>query len=116
MSRSQRFLNQLNHIIEIHLKDNKFSVGDIAKAMNISESTVRRKLRQYTGLTPVSYIRGKRLNKAKEYLENDFGSVAEIAEAVGFTNLSYFAKCFHERFGETPSRFRLSQKGQLTST
>ena len=37
-------------------------------------------------------------------------NVSDICYAVGFTNLSYFAKCFREQYGKTPSEYMESLK------
>ena len=75
--------------------------------MDISESTLRWKARRYTGLTSKHNIRTIRLNHASEMLENDVGTVSEIAGAVGFSNKSYFAKCFQNQFGILPKDFKI---------
>ena len=109
MPRSQQFLNRVEAVIEFHLADAKFSVVDLSKAMETSESTLRRKVQQYTGLTPNQLIRQRRLFNAKFFLENDVASVSEIANAVGFCSMSYFSKCFQEQFGVPPSLYRSKQ-------
>jgi AraC-like DNA-binding protein len=106
LSRSQRFLNQLESIIEEHLTDPLFTVTELSKSMNISEGTLRRKTQQYTSLSPNLFIRKFRLNKAIEMLENDVGTITEIAQAVGFCTPSYFSKCFQEQFGVVPSLYK----------
>ena len=106
ISRSQRFLIQVQNIIETHLNDPAFTVAELSQVMRISESTLRRKFQQYAGMTPKQYIKQLRLYRAKELLENDVGFVSEIATAAGFANHSYFAKCFQEQFGVLPSQYR----------
>ena len=53
---------------------------------------------------PVQLITEMRLNKAHKMLKSKTGSVSEIAYAVGYSNLSYFAKSFKEKFGYLPSK------------
>ena len=106
LSRSQRFLQDVQTIIQSRLDEKTLSVADVSRTLEISESTLRRKLEQLTGLPPKLYIRKQRLDKAKELLENDAGTVYEIAAMVGFSNPAYFAKCFQEQFGVVPSLYR----------
>ena len=55
---------------------------------------------------PVSiYLRTIRLTKAERMIEEKQGNISEIAFSVGFSSPSYFAKCFKEEFGYTPSDF-----------
>ena len=46
-----------------------------------------------------------RLQRAKQLLEQDAGTVSEIAYMVGFNNIPYFSKAFREAFGKPPSEF-----------
>jgi transcriptional regulator GlxA family with amidase domain len=45
------------------------------------------------------------LSHAAEMITNKAGNIAQIAYAVGFNNPSYFAKCFKEKFGISPSEY-----------
>lgn len=71
----------------------------------MSPRQLQRKIRALTDESPTDLIRSARLERAKYLLEQHTGTVSEIAFAVGFNNLSYFARTFRERFGVSPSRF-----------
>lgn len=86
------------------IDDGKFSIIELAAAMNLSERQFRRKLIQKTGLRPADYMREIRLLKAKYFLINKtYPTVAEVCFAVGFSTPKHFSKIFKERFGEKPS-------------
>jgi transcriptional regulator GlxA family with amidase domain len=63
-------------------------------------------LKALTNLSPTDFIRYIRLKRAKDLLEKNAGTVSEVAYQVGFSNHSYFAKCFKEQFGFLPSEVR----------
>ena len=63
-------------------------------------------LKDKKGITLRQYIISYRLKLAKRMLELTDKSAAEIAEACGFTDASYFAKTFKGAFGETPKEYR----------
>ena len=44
--------------------------------------------------------------KAEELLKNPDLSVAEISQAIGFLNVSYFIRIYREATGYTPAIFR----------
>ena len=67
---------------------------------------VSKVLKDRKGMTLRQYIIAYRLKAAKKMLELTDKSTADIAEACGFTDASYFAKTFKGAFGETPKEYR----------
>ena len=57
------------------------------------------------GMTPVEYIRDLRMQKAAKLLSAGKFSVSEVMYTVGFSNSSYFSKCFSKVFGMTPTEY-----------
>ena len=92
-------------IIEAHLSDSAFSVERLAEEVAMSSVQVYRKLKAITGQTPNDLIRNVRLERAASLLDQRVGNVADVAYKVGFNNLSYFAKCFKDKFNQRPSEF-----------
>lgn len=99
----QGFLTQVQHILDTHIVDPDFNAEAFCIKMNMSKSQFYRKFQDLKGQSPGKYIREKRLEKAFSMLKNGEGNVSEVAYAVGFNNLSYFAKCFRNEFGLPPS-------------
>ena len=58
-----------------------------------------------TGLTTVEFIRDIRLKKAAVFLSRNKLTVSEVMYMVGFTNNSYFAQCFKQKYGVSPSEY-----------
>jgi AraC-like DNA-binding protein len=60
------------------------------------------------GTTFTDYLLEQRLNFAERQLVSTArkATVSEIAYAVGFSDLSYFSRCFRRRFGITASDLR----------
>lgn len=67
---------------------------------------VSKLLKDKKGQTLRQYIISYRLKLSRRMLELTDKSTAEIAEACGFTDASYFAKTFKSAFGETPKEYR----------
>lgn len=57
--------------------------------------------------TPYQYLSERRIEKAKERLRSDRGSINEICEEVGFESNTSFTTKFKDYTGETPAVFRL---------
>ena len=99
------FVERLYAAVDERLDDATFSVGEFARAVGMSESTLKRRVGRLAGVPPVEFVRGRRLERAAALLLGQAGTVSEIAAQVGFESPSYFARCFRERYGMTPSSF-----------
>lgn len=97
-------LDELLDIVKQNYTNTNFSFDDIANALNMSKSTLTRRLKTLTDKSPVEILAEYRLNKAKELLKGDFSSVSEVAYQVGFNDPIYFSKKFKEAFGVLPSK------------
>lgn len=102
----QPFVKQLRSIIQRRMKEPELSVEDLSEEMHLSRVQLYRKVKALTGCTPVEIIKKSRMNHAKLLLETTDKTVSEVLFEVGFTNSSYFAKCYKEEFGKTPSKER----------
>jgi AraC-like DNA-binding protein len=101
----QRFIKQLQEIIEKYISDEDLNVEALSEKMEISRVTLNKKIQALTGETAVEFIRSYRLKRAMQLLKKNFGTVLDVALEVGFSNPSYFAKCFKEKFHQLPSEF-----------
>lgn len=104
-STDERFLQKLTDILEKNLADPDFSVEAFCKEAGLSRVNMHRKLKGLTDQSASEFIRLFRLQRAAQLLARHAGGSAEIAYQVGFNNLSYFAKCFKEVYGKTPSEY-----------
>lgn len=104
-SADERFLKHALEVIEKNMGDCDFDVNSFFPEMNMSRMQLFRKLKALVNQTPSELIRNMRLKRAAQLMKQNFGNIAEITFEVGFNNLSYFAKCFKEKFGILPSEF-----------
>ena len=81
-------------------------VEEIAAFIGLSTDYFSRMFKQYTGLTPVEYIRYIRLAKAAELLQQPDISIADVAMKVGFEDQGYFSRQFKQVIGVSPSTFQ----------
>lgn len=99
-------LKQLRSLVETHLHQSDFSVGEMAEAVHMSERNLRRYLKKLTGLSPIQFVHEIKLMQALEMLERKkYPTLKEVAYAVGFTRTSHFSKLFERRFGKRPSEY-----------
>ncbi|MCF8247872.1 MAG: tetratricopeptide repeat protein [Saprospiraceae bacterium] len=97
------FLNKVREAVEANLDDENFSVVELGAQVGMSRSQLHRKLSALTGFSPNEVIRNMRLERAKQLLEQKAGNASEVAYMTGFNSPAYFAKCFKDYFGVTPS-------------
>ena len=106
----QEFLRQLMAATETGIASEIFGPEELSRQLNMSRRHLQRKIRALTGQSPADFIRTIRLRQARDLLARHAGNVSEIAFRVGFNNLSYFARCFKDEFGVSPSDFLKSAK------
>jgi len=110
-SADEKFLNRAIGIIEEKMGDFEFDAQTLQQEMTLSRSQLFRKLKALTDQSITEFIRAIRLKRGAKLLEQKFGNVAEVTYEVGFNNLSYFAKCFKELFGVSPSEYVKQNSG-----
>lgn len=104
----KKLLDEIKETIEENMVDSDFNVSMLQEKMGMGNKQLYRKLKAITGQTPVEYIRDMRMQKAAKLLKAGKFSVSEVMYTVGFSNSSYFSKCFSKAFGMTPTEFMRS--------
>ena len=101
----ERFLQKALQIVEKNMDVSDFGSEQFCSEITMSRTHVHRKLKALTGQSTTQFIRSIRLKRAVQLLRQNAGSVSEIAYQTGFSNLSYFTRCFREVYGESPSEY-----------
>jgi transcriptional regulator GlxA family with amidase domain len=84
------------------------AIYDLCRMLDISSRSLERKFSRRLGMTPNSYYRELRLNKASTLLLNTSLSIREVGLACGFA--SGFAPLYKSVFGRTPAETRRIQR------
>lgn len=84
----------------------ELAVGNLAEAVRLSPSRLRRLFVTHTGLTLSRYIKRAKLRRADDLVRTTFLSVKEIAAAVGIHDESHFLRDFKAVYGATPTERR----------
>jgi DNA-binding response OmpR family regulator len=101
------FLKKILTFIDSNLDQPSLTVETLADECCISQVQLYRKVKALTGHGPNELIRNIRLERAANMIKYNAGSIAEIAYQCGFSNLSYFSKCFKEKYQKSPTEFRV---------
>lgn len=117
MSRAdEQLMSQLIAKVRENLSDANYNVEALAAAMNMSRSSLHRKIKALTDLSSLDFIRIIRLKHAAELLQEGELRINEICDRVGFQSPSYFAKVFQKQFGVTPTEFAQQNKQRMTDS
>lgn len=97
-------LEAMRHI-QVNLKEN-LTVGYLAGRANLHQDYFSRLFLKYAGQRPLSYLHEKRIERAQYLIATTHLSYSEIAEKVGFENLSHFSKIFKKVTSLTPGEYK----------
>lgn len=94
-------------IDDLHENYNKpLSLEALSRKYNYSKDYIARRLKKETGHTPFGYVLTLRLRAARELLSNTDYPIENIAQRVGYTEVSLFYKAFKADTGKTPGQWR----------
>ena len=104
------FLNKIIGLIHQNITDYNFGVEKLADMLSMSRSSLHRKIKAVSDLSPTDFIRLIRLKKAAELIQTGEHRIGDIPFLIGINSFSYFSKVFKEQFGLTPKEFEKQGK------
>ena len=107
----EEFMSRISELIIKNIKQPEFNVEQLAAEMCMSRSSLHRKIKEVSNLTPIDFIRIIRLKKAAELIKEHGYRSSEVCEMVGISSPSYFIKLFQKQFGMTPKQFAAKKEG-----
>ena len=107
------FLEKAEKVIEDNLTNSEFVVEDLGRALSFSRMQLYRKFKSVRGLSANEFIREYRIKKAALLLRETDLNVSEILYTIGFTNRSYFSKCFKKTFDMSPKEYSNKYREKL---
>ena len=104
-TQEQNTLVSVLRYIEERYRDG--SLTEIAGQLHYEPSSLSRLVRKKTGKNYTELLQEKRLSQAAWMLRNTDRTVDEVANTVGYENISYFHRLFAAHFGMSPRRYRI---------
>ena len=101
----EQFIGRITELILKNIRQSEFNVEQLASEMCMSRSSLHRKIKEVSDMTPIDFIRLIRLKKAAELIRERGYRANEVCEMVGINSPSYFIKLFQKQFGMTPKEF-----------
>lgn len=102
----ETFIRKLDMIIDENMSDNDLNVETLAEIMHMSRSTLYRKIKDISNLSPNELINIARLKKSAELLKDDRYRIFEVAEIVGYNSTTSFGRNFQKQFQMTPTAYK----------
>jgi AraC family transcriptional regulator len=81
------------------------TLGSLADLAGVTRFHFARAFRKSTKMSPMAYLEQSRLARARELLQSDDYTIAEIAALLGFTDQSHFTRRFRRFVGRTPNLY-----------
>lgn len=100
----EEFLQLLNHKLDQLIDNADLTVDELAQSVGMSRTVFYQKVKTTLGLSPIDFIREKRLLHARQLLATGQHNVSSVAYMSGFNDPKYFSKCYKKRFGVSPSQ------------
>ena len=105
LTRDEELITRIHQLLEENMSDSDFSVHELASGLNMSQTTLYRKVKALTGLSPIEFTQLFKMQRACELLSTA-DSVRVVGISLGFTSMSYFSRCFKRQYGVKPTVFR----------
>ena len=110
------FLNQKENVTKVRdakeflIKDlnNAPTIKELAKEVALNEHNLKTGFKEIYGKTIHAFLKDYKMSKARELILKREFQIAEIADQLGYTNVSHFIDAFKKKYGVTPKKFELS--------
>lgn len=106
--KEEPFMDRLMKAMEENYTNSDLNVQILAEALDMTRNDLSKHLQSEVGESTTQFIRNYRLDMAKRMFEDNVAerNVTEIAYRVGFNDPKYFTRCFSQRFGIKPSKYK----------
>jgi len=102
---------KLNEVVENNIYSD-ISTKQLAFLCDMSLSTFKREFKKAFDQAPATYIRSRKIEKAKGLLTSTDMRIQEVGYHSGFNELSSFSHTFQKITGESPSDYRLNHSNK----
>lgn len=103
-SEKQKKIAPAIEYISSHYNEN-IKNDTLASVVGISTVYFRKLFTDIMGESPIAYVNRLRVEKAKEMLKSDYGTLSDIAQSLGYPSLYDFSRDFKKHTGVAPSKY-----------
>lgn len=102
----QSMIDEALRYLSAHFTDHDFRFQQIASMNHVSYSYMKRLFTEQMGIPPSQYVTFRRIEMAKDLLQTTEMSITQMADVIGYSNVYYFSRVFHQETGFSPSQYR----------
>jgi len=104
-ARRNQMIRRAKEYIKSHLNED-LSLSVVAAKVGISNNYLSSMFKNEMGQTYSTYVMNKRIEKAKQLLDNSDFKIYEIAEICGYNSVNHFIGVFKKITGITPAQYK----------
>ena len=101
-----KYVLQALQYIAAHYADEDISITAIAQHLQVSEGHLSHVFKKETGCTVIRYLTQYRIHRSLELLKDCRRKVYEVANEVGYRDVTYFGSTFKKLVGMSPSEYQ----------
>ncbi|MBC5997912.1 response regulator [Romboutsia ilealis] len=102
---SNNYVKDIKNYIKRNINKN-ITLEDAASYVNLSPHYLSKIFKKETGVNFISYLTDRRIEVAKDMLEDENMPISNIAIELCYSKSNYFSKVFKKKVGLTPSEYR----------
>ena len=103
------FVDKAEKIVKKNISNVDFDINSFAWEMNMSKSTLNRKIKVLTGKTPLEFIKDIKMEQASKMLLNKTATVQDVIAAIGYNDYKNFVSTFKKTYGMSPTEWQKSK-------
>ena len=103
-SKKQRIIADAVDYISSHYNEN-ITNDSLALLSGVSNVYFRKLFSEIMGASPIAYVHELRIEKAKEMLKSDYGTLSDLAKAIGYSSIYDFSRAFKKHTGTSPTKY-----------
>lgn len=111
MDSAQQHVAAFSALIAGHFRQ-QMTVTDYATRLGLSPTHLNRLCRKVTGMSAHDLIITRKIDEARRALSLTGASIQQVSENLGFSDATYFSRCFRLRVGSSPRDYRQAQRTQ----
>lgn len=86
--------------------EHNFTIHELADMANMSSFYFAHLFKDFTGVSPITYMSNLKINLAKNMLLYTNNQISQISELLGYSSSSCFINAFKARVGTSPASYR----------